>query len=71
MAFIFSSCTATRRLWNRLPLGILIPPGAGRNHVTHPSQFVLTNGQIRLWYMGEDGSPPHFQRIGLMEAAIP
>jgi predicted GH43/DUF377 family glycosyl hydrolase len=44
--------------------------GVGRNHVVHPSQFVVTNGKVRIWYMGEDGSPPHFQRIGLMEAAL-
>lgn len=45
--------------------------GYGRNHVTHPTQFIVTNRKVRVWYMGEDGSPPHYQRIGLMEATIP
>jgi len=44
--------------------------GIGRNHLVHPSQFVVTGKRVRVWYMGEDGSPPHHQRIGLMEAAL-
>ena len=29
---------------------------------------MVTGDRIRIWYTGEDGSPPHLQRIGLMEA---
>lgn len=42
--------------------------GVGRNQVVHPTQFIVSGKTVRIWYMGEDGSPPHFQRIGLLEA---
>jgi len=69
--FHFQQLHGDTPIMEQAPAGNFDTAGRGRNHVTHPSQFVLTNGKIRLWYMGEDGSPPHFQRIGLMEAAIP
>ena len=34
-------------------------------------KILITGKRVRIWYMGEDGSPPHHQRIGLMEAALP
>lgn len=45
--------------------------GKGMNHSVHPSQIIILGRQVRVWYGGEDGSPPHYQRIGLMEARIP
>ncbi len=42
--------------------------GPGRNHSVHPSQLLLDRNKVRVWYGAEDGSPPHAQRIGLMEA---
>ncbi len=45
--------------------------GIGRNHCVHPTQFLISDRKVRVWYMGEDGSPPHGQRIGLMEAVRP
>lgn len=45
--------------------------GRGRNQCVHPTQFVGTGKNVRVWYMGEDGFPPHRQRIGLMEAVLP
>lgn len=53
------------------PAGNFDTAGPGRNHVAHPTQFVVTNRKVRIWYLGEDGSPPHLQRIGLMEATLP
>jgi hypothetical protein len=45
--------------------------GKGRNHSVHPSQMIGVGNRIRVWYGAEDGSPPHYQRIGLMEARLP
>ncbi|MBM4068176.1 MAG: hypothetical protein FJ271_04435 [Planctomycetes bacterium] len=45
--------------------------GIGRNHCVHPTQFLVSDRKVRVWYVGEDGSPPHGQRIGLMEAVLP
>jgi len=45
--------------------------GVGRNQVVHPTQFIIRDKTVRVWYMGEDGSPPHLQRIGFMEAVLP
>ncbi len=53
------------------PMGNFDTAGRGRNHVTHPTEFLVTDRRLRFWYMGEDGSPPHFQRIGLMETSLP
>lgn len=69
--FHFAPWNGDRPILEQAPAGNFDTAGRGRNHVTHPSQFVVTNGKIRIWYMGEDGSPPHFQRIGLMEASLP
>lgn len=69
--FEFSQLNGDTPIMEQASAGNFDTAGRGRNHVTHPTQFVVTDGKIRLWYMGEDGSPPHFQRIGLMEATIP
>ena len=53
------------------PVGNFDTAGSGRNHVSHPSQFLISGQKVRVWYMAEDGSPPYHQRIGLMEADLP
>ena len=53
------------------PAGNFGTAGPGRNHSVHPSQILIQGPRIRVWYAAEDGSPPHHQRIGLMEAALP
>ena len=45
--------------------------GVGRNHSVHPSQMLIQGRRVRAWYGAEDGSPPHHQRIGLMQAILP
>ncbi|MDA0836009.1 MAG: hypothetical protein O2955_13720 [Planctomycetota bacterium] len=69
--FHFTQLNDGKPILDQAPAGNFDTAGRGRNHVTHPTQFVVTNGKIRIWYMGEDGSPPNYQRIGLMEADIP
>ena len=53
------------------PEGSFGTAGFGRNHSVHPSQFVVQGRRVRVWYTAEDGSPPHHQRIGLLEATLP
>ncbi len=52
------------------PPGSFGTAGVGRNHSVHPSQMLVDAGRVRVWFNAEDGSPPHLQRIGLMEAAL-
>ncbi len=52
------------------PAGHFDTAGVGRNHCVHPSQFIINGNRVRVWYMAEDGAPPHHQRIGLMEAEV-
>ena len=68
--FHFTRHNGDRPILEQAPAGNFDTAGRGRNHVTHPTQFIVTNDRIRLWYMGEDGSPPHYQRVGLMEAIM-
>jgi len=53
------------------PTGNFGTAGEGRNHSVHPSQIIILGWRVCVWYGAEDGSPPHYQRIGLMEARIP
>ena len=53
------------------PTGNFDTAGKGRNHSVHPSQILLIGNKVRVWYGGEDGSPPHKAHIGLMEATLP
>jgi hypothetical protein len=53
------------------PAGNFGTAGKGKNHSVHPSQIIRVGDRIRVWYNAEDGSPPHYQRIGLMEARLP
>ena len=53
------------------PTGNFGTAGSGRNHSVHPSQFVILGRKARVWYSAEDGSAPHHQRTGLMEAVLP
>lgn len=67
--------------WNQVKdgnplLSIAAPAGnfdsadgaVGNNHSVHPTKIIFTNGRARMWYVGEDNSAAHHQRIGLMEA---
>jgi hypothetical protein len=69
--FHFTPLNGDTPIVGQAPAGNFDTAGRGRNHVTHPTQFIVTQGKLRFWYMGEDGSPPHFQSIGLIEAALP
>lgn len=53
------------------PAGNFGTAGQGRNHSVHPSQILVEGRRVRVWYAAEDGSPPHHQRVGLMEATLP
>jgi len=53
------------------PPGNFGSAGQGRNHSVHPSRILITGNKARVWYGGEDGSPPHQAHIGLMEAELP
>jgi hypothetical protein len=66
--FRFQKVHGDTPIMEQAPAGSFDTAGRGRNHVAHPTQFVVTGDKVRLWYMGEDGTPPHYQRIGLMEA---
>ena len=63
--------------WGNKPV-LGVPPegnfdtaGVGRNHSVHPTKFIIAGNKVRLWYGGEDGSPPHFSRVGLMQIVLP
>ena len=49
------------------PAGNFDTAGRGRNYSVHPSQVIPVGNRFRVWYGGEDGSPPHSMCIGLME----
>jgi predicted GH43/DUF377 family glycosyl hydrolase len=53
------------------PKGNFDTAGPGRNHSVHPTKFIIAGKKVRLWYGGEDGSPPHFSRIGMMQLVLP
>jgi len=53
------------------PKGNFGSAGRGGNHSVHPTKFIVTGNRVRVWYTGEDGSPPHFQRPGLMQMVLP
>jgi predicted GH43/DUF377 family glycosyl hydrolase len=63
--------------WNHEPVlapapkGNFDTAGRGANFCVHPTKFIVTGNKVRVWYGGEDGSPPHFQRPGLMEIVLP
>jgi hypothetical protein len=70
-----SSRNGTR--WTRLTdqplLGPSAPPafdsaGPGRNRSVHPSQLIVSQRKLMLWYTGEDAEGRN--RIGLMESVI-
>ena len=53
------------------PEGNFDTAGAGRNYCVHPTKFVVAGDKVRVWYGGEDGSPPHFSRVGAMQFVSP
>ena len=53
------------------PKGNFDTAGKGANYCVHPTKFIVTGNKVRVWYGGEDGSPPHFQRPGLMQIVLP
>ena len=53
------------------PKGNFDTAGEGRNYCVHPTKFVVAGDKVRVWYGGEDGSPPHFSRVGLMQVVSP
>lgn len=53
------------------PAGSFGTAGPGRNHSVHSTKILFHGRTARAWYSAEDGSPPHFQRVGLMEAVLP
>jgi predicted GH43/DUF377 family glycosyl hydrolase len=53
------------------PTGNFDTAGVGANYCVHPTKFIVTDNKVRVWYGGEDGSPPHLQRPGLMQIVLP
>jgi hypothetical protein len=50
------------------PPGSFGTAGRGSNHSVHPTQLLIRDGRVRVWYGAEASAPPNIQRIGLMEA---
>jgi hypothetical protein len=44
--------------------------GPGRNMAVHPSQLLLEDNILRVWYMGEETATTGHQRIGLLQADL-
>jgi hypothetical protein len=40
------------------------------NHSVHPSEIIVRDERVWVWYSGEDARAPNLMRIGLMEAKI-
>ena len=69
--FNFTRLHGDQPILGPAPEGNFDTAGIGRNRCVHPTQFIILGNKVWLWYVGEDGAPPHGQRIGLMEAVIP
>jgi hypothetical protein len=63
--------------WSRMGDAAVLPAsappafdsaGPGRNRAVHPSQWIFSEGRLRVWYMGEDARG--FQRIGLLGVLV-
>ncbi|MEX1231654.1 MAG: hypothetical protein WEB58_15510 [Planctomycetaceae bacterium] len=67
----FAQLSGDKPILEPAPAGNFDTAGVGRNHAVHLTKIIVTQGKVRAWYTGEDGSPPHHQRIGLLEADIP
>ena len=52
------------------PKGNFGTAGRGHNHSVHSTQILRIGHKARVWYTAQEGSPPHYQRTGLMEALL-